>query len=213
MVRKNAWGRKVPCPLSGTLHMPPSERKEPAAKRQKAAGGRPVGVPSYNRVEHVAIAAASLEANEMKQTNSAIDLAAIAASKYAGHLDLMVQEYGWPVVSTRAGGTFTVQRSKEVRGQPQIVWKRWNEEIKPHCLNHIQGVYSEFLVSVNSANGKDLPSGTTKEDADRYVRGRLWRAEKLAEKKKERSRSAAIDVEANSQGGAGGAAKPHVHIF
>ena len=164
---------------------PPVARKLPQTKKEsKGLGGRPVGVPSYNRVEQVAMVAASLEASEAKQAQSNVDLCAVAAEKYPAQLDIMIEKYGWPVESTRQGGLWTAERSKEVRGQPQIVWNRYNGEIKKFCMNTIQSIYVNFLVSVNSANGKDLPSGTTKDDAKKHVRQKLWEKEKMSKRQK-----------------------------
>ena len=165
--------------------VPQVARKLPQVKKEaKGLGGRPVGVPSYNRVEQVAMVAASLEASEAKQAQSNVDLCAVAAEKYPAQLDIMIEKYGWPVESTRQGGLWTAEKSKEVRGQPQIVWNRYNGEIKKFCMNTIQSIYVNFLVSVNSANGKDLPSGTTKDDAKKHVRQKLWEKEKMNKRQK-----------------------------
>ena len=172
----------------------PDRKNTGKARKAKETGGRLPGVPSYNRVEHVAIAAASLEASEKKQSQAAIDLCATAASLYASNLDIMIDLYGWPVVSTQKGGAWTVAKSKEARGQPQIVWNRWILTIKQECMNKIHGIWTEFLVDCNCSTGKQLPSGKTKEDADRWVRGMLWKKEQEAVVNRKRKRGAKAEV-------------------
>lgn len=146
--------------------MPPAKKVKPDPK----AKGRTPGVPNYNDRENLAIALAGLEASEMKQTQPSVDLHAEATKVYPNNLDMVVDQYGWPNESTKKGGLYTVEKSKEVRTD---IYTHWNDVIKPFCLNTINDKYMEFLVSIN-ASEKGLPSGTSEEECINYIKQRLY---------------------------------------
>ena len=160
----------------------------PSGKKAKVDGvavkpGRVTGTPNYLPQENYAIALASCEASEMKQTQPGIDLQGAAADRYEAQLKIVVEQVGWPQLNIRSSGTvWTQQCSVRARGLNAVVWDRWTVTIKPYCLNSIQPLYEEFLVSAGCM-GKDWPSGTTVEDCIRYVKEGLWKATQLTKVK------------------------------
>ena len=76
-------------------------KKKQKVEPKKGAGGRPAGTPNWLKEEHLACALAAIEAKDMKQTQSGLDLVATAEGLYARNLKNVVEPtYGWPA---RAG--------------------------------------------------------------------------------------------------------------
>ena len=113
----------------------------PKRKDKAPSAGREQGTPNYVAQENLAIALAALEASELKQQQTGVDLSAEAAKVYAKHLDDVVAVYGWPTIHVKKTGQYWKKEdSVRVRGQPSVVWTRWTDVIKPYCLNTIQAL-------------------------------------------------------------------------
>ena len=152
--------------------MPPAKQK-PAEKPKKV--GRGAGTPNYVPNENLACALASLEASESKQTMASVDLNAEAADRYAAQLKAVNKLYEWPFTTTKARGgqAWTEDESIEARGKAGITYVRWNETVKPYCMNTIQRVYESLLVDGGGMQ-KEKPSGKSLEDMKRKVIAALW---------------------------------------
>jgi hypothetical protein len=131
--------------------------------------GRIAGIPSYLPQENLAIGLAAVEASEMRQTQPHADLEASTIGNYPAQLKIVVANHGWPDrAGPRTRPNYTVEDSINVRSSG--LWSRWTQVIKPECINVIQPIYQKFHVN----NGKDMPSGTNKDDIVTFMKEALW---------------------------------------